>query len=112
MKADAYQVITDRIIGLLERGVIPWQKPWQSGQTAKKPNQQKRVSRRERVLASRDDVRKPVLAYVQSSQGTGGTHQARRESFPRRVLEMAGSGRRGQTHGQENGALPALLLGF
>ena len=32
MKADAYQVITDRIIGLLQQGVIPWQKPWQTGQ--------------------------------------------------------------------------------
>jgi antirestriction protein ArdC len=32
MKADAYQVITDRVITLLEQGNIPWQKPWQSGQ--------------------------------------------------------------------------------
>lgn len=32
MKADAYQVITDRIIGLLEKGVVPWQKPWQGGE--------------------------------------------------------------------------------
>jgi antirestriction protein ArdC len=32
MKADAYQVITDRMITLLEQGQIPWQKPWQSGQ--------------------------------------------------------------------------------
>jgi len=30
-KADAYQVITDRIIGLLEKGVVPWQKPWRGG---------------------------------------------------------------------------------
>src|SRR4030095_3250115 len=32
MKADAFQVTTDRIIGLLEKGVVPWQKPWRSGQ--------------------------------------------------------------------------------
>lgn len=25
---DVYQMVTDRIIGLLERGTIPWQKPW------------------------------------------------------------------------------------
>src|SRR5262245_30759051 len=31
MKADAYQVITDRVIALLEQGTIPWQKPWQGG---------------------------------------------------------------------------------
>jgi antirestriction protein ArdC len=43
MKADAYQVITDRIVGLLEQGVVPWQKPWQGGEllprnlTSRKP---------------------------------------------------------------------------
>jgi antirestriction protein ArdC len=34
MKADAYQVVTDRIIGLLEQGTIPWQKPWNGGEMA------------------------------------------------------------------------------
>jgi antirestriction protein ArdC len=32
MNHDVYQVITDRIIGLLETGVVPWQKPWQGGE--------------------------------------------------------------------------------
>ena len=32
MNHDVYQVITDRIIGLLEKGVVPWQKPWQGGE--------------------------------------------------------------------------------
>ncbi len=32
MKSDVYQVITDRIVGLLEQGVIPWQKPWRGGE--------------------------------------------------------------------------------
>ncbi len=30
-KKDAYQVITDRICELLEKGEIPWQKPWNAG---------------------------------------------------------------------------------
>lgn len=30
-KNDAYQVITDRICELLERGEIPWERPWNSG---------------------------------------------------------------------------------
>jgi antirestriction protein ArdC len=25
-----YQVLTDRILALLEQGTVPWQKPWQS----------------------------------------------------------------------------------
>lgn len=28
---DTYQVITDRIVAMLERGVVPWRKPWRSG---------------------------------------------------------------------------------
>jgi antirestriction protein ArdC len=27
-KSDAYQVITDRILTLLEAGTVPWHKPW------------------------------------------------------------------------------------
>jgi antirestriction protein ArdC len=33
MKVDPYQVITDRVITLLEQGIVPWQKPWHGGQT-------------------------------------------------------------------------------
>jgi antirestriction protein ArdC len=29
-KRDVYQIITDRILDLLQRGVVPWQKPWAS----------------------------------------------------------------------------------
>ena len=31
MKIDPYQVVTDRIVSLLEQGTIPWQKPWSTG---------------------------------------------------------------------------------
>lgn len=27
-KLDVYQIVTDRIVQLLERGTVPWQKPW------------------------------------------------------------------------------------
>lgn len=36
MKTDAYQVITDRIAGLLEQTVVPWQKPWHGGEMVPK----------------------------------------------------------------------------
>jgi antirestriction protein ArdC len=32
MNNDAYQVITDRIMAQLEKGVVPWQKPWRGGE--------------------------------------------------------------------------------
>jgi antirestriction protein ArdC len=31
VKSDVYQVVTDRIIALLESGTVPWQKPWKGG---------------------------------------------------------------------------------
>jgi antirestriction protein ArdC len=30
MKTSVYSIITDRIVSLLEKGVVPWQKPWAS----------------------------------------------------------------------------------
>ena len=33
MKDAVYQVITDRVIALLEQGTVPWHKPWQGGET-------------------------------------------------------------------------------
>ena len=31
MRKDVYQIITDRIIALLESGTVPWRKPWKGG---------------------------------------------------------------------------------
>jgi len=28
-RKDVYQIITDRIVGMLEKGIVPWHKPWQ-----------------------------------------------------------------------------------
>lgn len=30
-RGDVYQIVTDRIIALLEAGVVPWHKPWRGG---------------------------------------------------------------------------------
>ncbi len=34
MKSDVYQVVTDRIIRLLEAGTVPWHRPWKGGHQA------------------------------------------------------------------------------
>jgi antirestriction protein ArdC len=34
MKNDVYQIITDRIIRLLESGTVPWHRPWKGGNQA------------------------------------------------------------------------------
>lgn len=36
MNIAPYQVVTDRIISLLEKGVVPWQQPWNSAEQAPK----------------------------------------------------------------------------
>src|SRR5258708_35870070 len=36
MKRDVYQVVTDRIIRLLESGTVPWHRPWKGGNQAPK----------------------------------------------------------------------------
>jgi len=33
-RPNIYQIVTDRIIQSLKAGVIPWEKPWQSGDAA------------------------------------------------------------------------------
>ena len=32
MRNDVYQIVTDRIMTLLESGTIPWRKPWKGGE--------------------------------------------------------------------------------
>ena len=32
MRNDVYQIVTDRIIAILESGTIPWRKPWKGGE--------------------------------------------------------------------------------
>jgi antirestriction protein ArdC len=32
MRKDVYQIVTDRIIALLESGTVPWKKPWKGGE--------------------------------------------------------------------------------
>lgn len=34
MKKDVYQIVTDRIIQLLESGTVPWHRPWKGGNDA------------------------------------------------------------------------------
>ena len=36
MGTQVYQVVTDRVVELLERGVVPWRKPWAGDEQAPK----------------------------------------------------------------------------
>src|SRR5206468_1236919 len=32
-RGDVYQIVTDRVISLLEAGTVPWRKPWVGGES-------------------------------------------------------------------------------
>ena len=83
MKSDVYQVVTDRIIGLLESGTIPWQKPWKGG------NQwpQNLVSRRtyrgiNLFLFNSAGYASPFWLTFKQVQSLGGTVKKGERSFP------------------------------
>lgn len=40
-KSDVYQIVTDKIIELLEKGVTPWRKPWNAANNAIRPQNYK-----------------------------------------------------------------------
>ena len=31
VKCDVYSIVTDKILELLDKGTVPWQKPWRGG---------------------------------------------------------------------------------
>ena len=45
MKKDVYQIITDRIIALLESGTVPWHRPWKGGSEAPRNFMSRKVYR-------------------------------------------------------------------
>ena len=38
VKSDVYQIVTEKIIELLEQGIVPWEKPWKGGAGAMPKN--------------------------------------------------------------------------
>ena len=40
---DIYAIVTEKIINLLEQGVVPWRRPWTASRTAAQSRQQEAV---------------------------------------------------------------------
>lgn len=83
MKNDVYQVVTDRIIRLLESGTIPWQKPWKGG--GQWP--QNLVSRKtyrgiNLFLLNAAGYASPFWLTFKQVQSLGGTIKKGERSFP------------------------------
>ena len=109
MKADAFQVITDRIIGLLESGTVPWQKPWTGG--AGMPRNL--ISRKEyrginTFLLHAMMYECPFWLTFNPAKGLGG-HVKQGEKACPVFLEVAGRGRQRERDRNEACAVPSVL---
>ena len=59
---DIYAIVTDKIINLLEQGVVPWRRPWTSSRTAAQSREQEAISRHQSFSAFSLEVCFTVLA--------------------------------------------------
>jgi antirestriction protein ArdC len=83
MKSDVYQVVTDRIIGLLEQGVVPWQKPWRGGEMLPRNLVSKREYRGVNVfLLQAMSYQSPFWLTFNQAKELGGTVKKGERSCP------------------------------
>ena len=59
---DVYEIVTEKIINLLEQGIVPWRRPWSATGLPRNLVSQKAVSRREFFSAFGHQIRLAVLA--------------------------------------------------
>ncbi len=85
---DIYAIVTEKIINLLESGVVPWRKPWTSAGlprnlVSKKPYRGVNVF----LLSASKHVSPFWLMTMRQSQRAGRTRPQRRGKHDRRFLE-------------------------
>jgi len=58
---NVYEIVTEKIVKLLEQGIVPWRRPWTSTGLPAQPREQEAISRRKCVFAFRVKVRFAIL---------------------------------------------------
>ena len=81
-RVDAYQVITDRIIGLLEAGTVPWHKPWSGSGEAKNLTTGKPYRGINRLLLNITAFTSPYWATFNQINKRGGRVRKGEKSMP------------------------------
>ena len=84
---DVYAIVTEKIINLLEQGIVPWRRPWTSTGLPRNLSKQEAVSRRQSFSAFGLEIRFAVLADDAPGERTGRTRSQGRGEYDRRVLE-------------------------
>lgn len=82
-KTDVYAIITDRITALLEKGVAPWQKPWNSEQGAPRNLVSKKAYRGVNIwLLGAQGYTSPFWATFNQYKALGGSVRKGEKSTP------------------------------
>jgi antirestriction protein ArdC len=83
VKTDVYQVVTDRIIRLLESGTVPWHKPWKGGNQWAQNFVSRKVYRGINLfLLNAANYASPFWLTFKQVQAAGGRVKQSEKSFP------------------------------
>ena len=88
------EIITNRILKLLEAGTVPWHKPWANRQTGDRclsaqRHYQAPLSRNQRLYSREPGLRLAVLAHLQRGASAWRSREGWRARLADRLLEMA-----------------------
>ena len=81
-KTNAYQVITDRIIGLLKAGTVPWHKPWKGGGPVKNLVSKRAYRGINQFLLGCSDYASPFWLTFNQAKNLGGSVKKGEKSTP------------------------------
>ncbi|MGA7871497.1 MAG: ArdC family protein [Candidatus Binatus sp.] len=70
---DVYAIVTEKIINLLEQGVVPWRRPWISTGPAAKSCQQETASRSQLFSTFSHEIHVTILADDAPGESDGRT---------------------------------------
>ncbi len=84
MSARAYERITERIVGMLEEGTVPWRKPWRGGTTGTPRSLRSGKPYRgiNRVLFSCAGYDRPEWATYKQAKARGGHVRKGEKGWP------------------------------
>lgn len=83
MKRDVYQIVTDRIVRLLESGTVPWHKPWKGGNQWPQNFVSRKVYRGINLfLLNSAGYASPYWLTFRQVQSLGGRVKKGEQSFP------------------------------
>ena len=84
---DVYQIVTDKIVGMLEAGVVPWRKPWSSAGLPRNLVTKKPYRGINHFLLSASKYTSPFWLTFKQANELGGSVRRGRAKYPYCLLE-------------------------